>query len=1646
MSGPIRKSISTTVRFAHQHLQDAKAITYSTDAPTADFYERLLQTVEVTRSKIHQSLATLEAAEEKWSTFLQKQHGTPAYEAEYKLFEENTSKDDSFLDCLEQLRSMVSELNIRKKTIRKSLARLGRQVPVKRETNKETKDGEKEHSSEDDLSESGSDSEADEPAHPSAGTPHQRGVLPSSVRIQLPKLEIPKFSGENILMWPHFWNSFLNSIDSQPLANIDKFSYLISYLEGAAASKVMGYAITPENYVLVKKMLEKTYGDRSIHKKRLYQTLQKLPPFKTMDEISTVADQLETILGQLKQQGENVTENTALEMLVENKLPKTLLLQICEKKQKEKNWNLERLREEIQNAALIRREAAEIQPALFQKLQPLLNIKTKQERHANRVPNSTIATVQYTKTSPNSERTPSCALCQQAHWTDNCVTYPTVKDRVSKAKDMKLCFKCLRANHQSTDCKRKGSCYHCKGPHNSAFCKKRKQSQAAHSTSQPRQTVSMQVHGTQDQQEHALENQVTVMTAAKPQNTNVCKRTDTLLLSKELTVGNPLNCNLHTSVIGLFDSGSQSSFVTSDVAEILQLPTEKTEEIGIMGFGAEEATRYQSNVVTVGIKLADGTPKTLQAYAVPGPLTSEITTLAVGPTSFDKLKNNKPASVRKIVAKPQLLVGMDALRDYIDESTTMHSHRSGFVLLDPPIGPIICGKGSYYDKLSSKKVQLQFSTLSTISDELEQFWNLETIGIREVPEQTDDDLAVNSFENTIRYVNNRYEVGWPWKSPVPALQDNFLVAFTRFQSLLRRFKHEPSLQKAFETTISDQLRRGVIEEVQPNDPQDLVYYMPYQAVIRNDHATTKIRLVYDASSKQKGCNSLNDTLLRGPILIPLLVGVLLRFRSYPIVVTGDLEKAFLSVALRREDRDTTRFLWIRDPTKPPTKENLITFRFQRIPFGVISSPFLLSATIHHHLRRSHAKIAQELITDTYVDNILLGAQCESEAKEKATEAKQLFATAGMNLRAFMSNCSSVRNCLSEKDQPPEESNKIFGIPWDVQRDELVIAIKLQKCNSERITKRQLLKHIASIYDPLGLISPVLLPGKIILQSLWKQKKDWDDVLDETTTNQLKILLSDWSDQEFRIKRNVSMDRSNFNELHAFTDASKDAYGAAIYLRTFESGRFNVNLVMAKSRLSPIKDISIPRLELLGVLIGTRLLKFVKEELKLNVKVHLWSDSQCTLAWLKTEKVLPRFILNRVKEIKEFNAILHYVPSTENPADMASRGTDVKKLKTASMWWTGPSFLQKSEEYWPKWDKPDKVAELPSDTVTQMKVEVVKIGPFIDWNRFSSWNSLLRTVAWICRFTRNCKRNSKIKDRNMRLASRDNSYKRQVSQINLLDADEIKSAKRKLLQIIQSEEADQLANIRHEKGSDGLYRCLGRINNAELHDETVRPIWIPERNRATDLLVLHEHEKLGHCGVASTLSQLRQNYWLQKGRANVRRTIKGCTKCKRWHAAPFKLPPMPQLPEERVRRTKPFQNVGLDYIGPFTIRKNNQKEKAWISLFTCLSVRAVHLEIVENMTAEAFLNALRRFCARRGVPEKIVCDNAPQFKVVSEVLKIAQSDTVRTYCSNQEITWSWISPFSPWQGGIYERIGGSVKTALKKQLAKDGSTQTRFPPW
>lgn len=474
--------------------------------------------------------------------------------------------------------------------------------------------------------------------------------------------------------------------------------------------------------------------------------------------------------------------------------------------------------------------------------------------------------------------------------------------------------------------------------------------------------------------------------------------------------------------------------------------------------------------------------------------------------------------------------------------------------------------------------------------------------------------------------------------------------------------------------------------------------------MREDKCTTKLRVVYDASSSVGG-KSLNECLELLPSKFTDLFSVIVRFRCHQITLIADIEKAYLSIGVREEDRNAMRLLWVDDPfdIDAEVKEK----RFPRVCFGIISSMGHLGSTIEFYIeqyKENSPAVVEKIKDGLYVDDLSIGASDRKEATELFSVARIMSQDAGMNLRKWNSNDKEVNEFIQKAllpvnddelddseshasimlGQADDGSTKVLGVRWNVKDDVMELEYNVD-CNMKRVTKRTLLSRIAAIYDPLGVLSPAILPLKLIFQEMCREGESWDDLISEECFKRW----SKWC-KSIRNYKMIEVPRCYvlFNRCVAqlqvigFCDASKKAFAALLYLRAvYEDGEVSCSFIASKTRVAPMKEISIPRLELCGALVLARLLRRVVDVLKGTVKIKeevCFTDSAVVLAWIRSGKAYKQYVQNRVNGIKELTdqTSWYHVNGVENVADLASRGCLPEDLeRRRKNWIEGPTWLK-----------------------------------------------------------------------------------------------------------------------------------------------------------------------------------------------------------------------------------------------------------------------------------------------------------------------------------------------------------------------------------
>ena len=956
-------------------------------------------------------------------------------------------------------------------------------------------------------------------------------------------------------------------------------------------------------------------------------------------------------------------------------------------------------------------------------------------------------------------------------------------------------------------------------------------------------------------------------------------------------------------------------------------------------------------------------------------------------------------------------------------------------------------------------------TLTNIQKQLSKFWTLEHIGIeKETGDKTlsyEENAAVDLM-NKISYYDEeqkRWFTSLLWKKDKTLLGSNYKKSLTILKSVEKGAKikqTETLVNEAFNELMENNYAEKV-PKTQRFDSKTPSHYIPCHAVYKLDRDSTKVRMVMNCSSKTETGNSLNDLLYTGPLLLPDYVKLLIQFRLHKVALTCDLSKMFLQIYLyKEEDMNLLRYLWrncndFNDPEE---------FRMKVLVFGKISSPFQAIWCVLEHAKRNGNSfpLAKVLILySLYMDDIISSCEDEETARESAKQLDQLFALASMHTHKWASNKKEVLSQFEPDRLAPKENVKILGQVWNTKNDQITYTFsEIPEAElEERDTKRTFLKKSASLFDPLGLLAPFILLIKLLFQNLWLCKLDWDDYLNDDTQKQwIKFKQQIVNLNSIQISRQLMLPKPRKAcYVAVFCDSSIKAYAASAYLVThYNDNTFTSKLIIAKTRVTPIKilqnpetEISIVRLELLSMLIGARLVKYVQEAIlpKLELKsVYCFSDSMINLCRLKRGfQYYKPFVAARLKEIADATSTKNWmhVPTDQNPADLGSRGINkVADLLSSTLWFEGPGFLcsikpEKWHEISPIKTSSINMEEKEKQTI-KILITLIKPDTFKTLlGRFSSWTKTINFFCYLLRFSYK----PHFEFRKMPIT---------IHEIELTEyfifkiiqklhfADDYNSLK----ETAKISSKSELSSLTPFLDKHGVMRSRTRLENSEtLPYDTKFPIILPAKDSTIETFILHQHKKHFHAKLNYMLALIRTKYYLLKGRREITRILRKCLT--RNCVKPIPLEQiMSPLPSTRIDNPICFQHISCDLYGPLYVKEYQQEKevmkKVWGCIFTCLMSRGVHLELMHDMGTEEFLNSFRLMCARRGTPSTIYSDRGKYFLSADKELKTLYNSInwkkVQGETLDRKIQWVFNAPLSPWQTGTVERLVQSVKKPLK----------------
>ena len=1477
--------------------------------------------------------------------------------------------------------------------------------------------------------------EDDAPVQPEDGS--MQGSAQGSataVSAKLPKLVLPKYSG-GAAEWQSFYDQFEAHIHLSDLPPISKFSYLKSLLQGDAERCIAGLAMTAENYQTAVDLLTTRFGRAELIRYTHIQSLLHIqPPHKCqgkryVSQLWAFRDEIVKHLRSLEALGvEGEKSEVILTPIIVSRLPDQIRLEWARDgagHEADLGYLQDFLESEItriERSEMFKekdpeeKEKNENKKTFFQSYKG----KKKEEKVPSASALNSVSSV-----------TPNCVFCSKGHSSSACdeILKLSVDDRKEKIKSHDICFRCLMKGHHAKGCSE--LCSHCKGFHHVITCYKYHgplQSSDARKASSVSKKVNEVKHGSSTKVND--DNNVLMSNLSTFRDTD---RKGTVLGTASVDVRCPDGSIKNTRI--LFDNGSDITYISSKCVKKVNPQFVTTEMIPYSSFGGHHSgTNSERNVYSVKLLSKIGQVHVILAAEIPvicRPLIRPAVPKEVLEKFGQLTLGEEYGNLREI--EFDMIIGLDYYWEFLDPTEFMKIGK--IVAMNSPFGFILTG--AFNVKKDSKCTSsVQFLAIFSVTDnELATFWDLESVGILNDANQ-DNEMSpmLKKFNEVTQFKNGRYVVQMPFKNEdcKEKLGNNMKVALKCTESMYKRLGKDDKLFNDYREVFREYERLDIIEKVPHNElyPEHLFYVMPHRNVQKVESETTKNRPVFNCSSSAPNVLSLNDCLSTGPSLNPDLVEVILRFRRWPIVVSADITKAFLQICLSDKDKDLHRFFLLDE------KGELQVWRFKRLPFGNTCSPFILNATIKLHLDKyEKSNTVTELSENMYVDNLLSGADTQTEAANLYCEARDILADANMPLTKLISNSTLI---TSQQNQvyaiTKQGSNSVLGLTWNNALDTFIFSgIKID-CLEINFTKRFVLSCIARIFDPTGKISPFVMYCKILFQEIWQLGLDWDqDLPFHLAAKFEKWIKSSQVLCEMKITRSYFPDCKWHSlidiELHAFCDGSEKGYGACIYIKAKFGNVFRTALVASKSRVAPIKRIKIPRIELLAAVLAARLLVFVYNALRLanRAKLFCWTDSTIALAWIQGDPNLRKpFVANRVIEIQTLTppSSWFHIEGVNNPADLISRGALAEALVDNKLWLQGPDMLtegkmnEKHQMYESTLEMKPQVSAC--HTVVKNSREIMELV-----EKFSSLNKILRIIAWVYRFVNNCKKLTKVNP--------------------TLTAEELSFAKKKVIKCVQRDAFYQeIADLESGKkvahtsklfklnpmiDDEGMLRMHSRLELSELPFDTVYPLIIPN-GHFSHLLIKAQHYLLYHAGVESLVSTLKGQYFIFGLRRTAKKVVNSCMRCKRHDSRPCNQAAAP-LPAQRIQSAPPFSHTGLDYAGP-VFTSDYPGKKLYILLFTCAVTRAVHLELTDSMNLQDCMLAVRRFIGRRGMPTKFQSDNAKTFISAAQELTNIYGMTAPQ--------WDYITPRSPWWGGYWERLVKSVKLAMKKTLGVSSITK------
>ena len=1435
--------------------------------------------------------------------------------------------------------------------------------------------------------------------------------------MNLPKVDLEPFDGDAI-KYHTFMSVFDENVDKVLKDGNSKLMRLLQYTKGRANDAIRSCALLngDEGYKNAREILKRRFGNDHIVTDRIIKQIRTGKPVRSADDLQQLADDLSNCLMTL----------TRMQTLCEVD-SQTCIVEVISRLQPYLKTRWKRHALEVKRTSakypsfrdlveFIGKEADEENDPVYGSIHVRHDRNDKCDRSRDNRHSQNVASFSAgIKQTNGNARKYLCVACKGEHRLLFCDLFRSMKlpQRLGLVKEHKLCENCLIANHTAVECRKPSICTvpGCGRKHTKYI------HQDSHRSGGARTDMSR--GGNSDTREGRTR------VSSNNVNCSAAKCSDGVCVPIV-----PVVVNQRVSTTALLDTGSTSSFCTRRLVDKLGLVGDSS------SYSLSTLSAFNEPKTAEIVKFVLESPDGCESIRL-----SNVYVVDRIPVQMPRVEVNKYSHLSNIPVfvagdNVDVLIGQDHSEALIPLETRVGEKSEPFAVrtllgwsINGPIGS---------DRVA-KHVVSNFVALSdsSLEQSVERLWRLEEEGVNrdELSWSLDDRRVMDLWDAKHEFVDGHYQLPIPWKDGVD-FPNSYGLAVSRLGSLKRSLIKKGLLER-YDDEISKLLEKGYAEVVPASQFGDSsnIWYLPHHAVI-SDKRPDKLRVVFDCAAKYHG-QSLNDKCLQGPDLNNKLINVLLRFRRHKVAVSSDIESMYYQVKVPLEQRDCLRFLWF------DRSGDIVVYRMTSHVFGGVWSGAAAAYALQRTLVDSegHSEVVEGVLRDAfYVDDCLVSFSDVDSALEAVEGISSLLRDKGFRLTKFVTNDEVVLSHIPDtdrasavKDLQVTSRSTALGIKWDVWTDQLYFDVGLSAFLFD-VTKKKMLSFVSSLFDPLGLISPVLIGGRIIFQDATRLKLGWDEILPVDLIRKWKSWYDSLSQLSVvRVDRCIKPEVFDCGamELHHFSDASSAAYGCCSYLRAVNAvGEIHVSLLCSKSRICPLKSSTIPRLELQAALLAARVDATLKKELQLDLgQSHFWVDSEIVVKYITNDsKRYQVFVANRVSEIRSLSEPnqWHYVPGSLNPADIVSRGVGPAAL-VASEWFSGPSFLHTYKSEWNVRSIDDKLDDDDEEVCKSRSIRSREIASCAVSVRphpldkliahYSSWLKLKRAVGWLIRL-RGHLRSKVQKDQSVSLSAgeiRD-------AEVLILRHVQGKSYQAEMKSLLVGKSVPKSCRLRSLMSvidHRGLLCVGGRLSAADLPESEKHPCIIPHDSHVAKLIAWDYHNR-AHVGVEWTLSLIRKKFWITKSRNLVKQVKRGCIMCKRLYGTPANQL-MADLPADRMSvGGPPFSVTGVDCFGPFRVKVKRSEVKRYGCLFTCLTTRAVHLEKLDTMEADSFINGLRRFISRRGTPKKFVSDNGTNFVGAMRELN------VQGFCTNRDIDWQFIPPGAPHMGGIWERMVKTVK--------------------